>query len=52
MAAVMGALGSRDAVMLDGGISAQMMLRDRAGNVRAWRGLRSVPLALIARPHR
>ena len=52
MAAVMGELGSRDAVMLDGGISAQMMLRDRAGNVRSWRGLRSVPLALIARPRR
>lgn len=50
MAAVMGALGARDAVMLDGGISAQMMLRDRSGTVRSWRGLRPVPLALIARP--
>lgn len=50
MAAVMGALGARDAVMLDGGISAQMMLRDEAGKVRSWRGLRPVPLALIARP--
>ena len=49
MAAVMGALGVRDAVMLDGGISAQLMLRDERGDVRAWRGLRGVPLALIAR---
>ncbi len=52
MAAVMGALGVRDAVMLDGGISAQMMLRDDQGRVRSWRGLRAVPLALIARPMR
>ena len=31
MAAVMGALGARDAVMLDGGISGQMMVRDAGG---------------------
>ena len=48
MAAIMGALGARDAVMLDGGISAQLMLRERNGEVKMWRGLRSVPLALIA----
>ena len=47
-AAVMGALGARDAVLLDGGISAQMMVRDN-GTVHRWPGLRPVPLALIAR---
>jgi len=49
MAAVMGALGARDAVMLDGGISAQLFIRDRDGESRTWRGMRAVPLALIAR---
>lgn len=50
MAAILGALGARDAMLLDGGISAQMMIRDtgRAEPLR-WRGLRAVPLALIAR---
>ena len=48
-AAVMGALGARHAVLLDGGISAQMMVRDR-GVARRWPGLRPVPLGLIARP--
>lgn len=50
MAAVMGALGARDAMCLDGGISAQMAVRDSAGAVRAWRGWRKVPLALVATP--
>lgn len=50
MAAIMGALGATDAVMLDGGISAQMLLRDPAHkDPLRWRGLRRVPLALIAR---
>jgi exopolysaccharide biosynthesis protein len=51
MAAIMGALGAADAVMLDGGISAQLLLRDpvRKDPLR-WPGLRKVPLALIARP--
>jgi exopolysaccharide biosynthesis protein len=49
MAAVMGALGARDAVMLDGGISAQLMVRERSGKPRLWPGLRAVPLALVAR---
>ena len=48
MAAVMGALGAREAVMLDGGISAQMLLRG-GGRVWRWPGLRRVPLALIVR---
>jgi exopolysaccharide biosynthesis protein len=51
MAAIMGALGARDAVMLDGGISAQLLLRDPAnGKPLRWRGWRKVPLALIAWP--
>jgi hypothetical protein len=48
MAAIMGALGAQDAVLLDGGISAQLLVRGRGG-VRRWNGLRAVPLALIAR---
>ncbi len=46
MAAVMGALGARDAVMLDGGISSQLLVRD-GGRVRRWRGLREVPVGLV-----
>lgn len=53
MAAILGALGARDAVMLDGGISAQLLLRDPASGKRwRWRGWRKVPLALIAWPRR
>ena len=49
-AAVLGALGAADAVMLDGGISAQLRLRDPARAVPLeWRGMRKVPLGLIAR---
>jgi phosphodiester glycosidase len=51
MAAIMGSLGARDAVMLDGGISAQLLLRgDRAQEPLRWHAIRKVPLALIARP--
>ena len=51
MAAIMGALGACDAVMLDGGISAQLLLRGaQGGRAMYWPGLRKVPLALIARP--
>jgi len=51
MAAVMGALGARDAMMLDGGISAQMTLRETTGGRRMrWPGWRKVPLAMLARP--
>lgn len=46
MAAVMGGLGARNAVLLDGGISSQLLIRDHP--VRRWRGLRPVPLGLIA----
>lgn len=44
------ALGMRNAVMLDGGISGQLLLRDGVGRTTAWRGLRRVPLGLIAVP--
>jgi exopolysaccharide biosynthesis protein len=50
MAAVMGAMGCQSAVLLDGGISGQLLLRDRAGRTREWRGMRGVPLGLIAMP--
>ena len=49
MAAVMGALGASDAVLLDGGISAQLLAG--AGPLRiTMEGWRNVPLALVARP--
>ena len=50
MAAILGALGARDAVMLDGGISAQLRLRGDGWTApERWPGMRKVPLALIAR---
>ena len=48
MAAIMGALGARQAVFLDGGISGQMAVR-AGGAVQRWEGLRRVPLALVGR---
>ena len=50
MAAIAGALGARRAVALDGGISAQMLIRPEAGETLTWRGFRRVPLALEAFP--
>ncbi len=47
MAAVMGALGSSSAVLLDGGISSQMMIREGTG-AQVWTGWRRVALGLIA----
>jgi hypothetical protein len=44
------ALGAHHAVMLDGGVSAQMVVRDRSGRTRKWKGFRDVPLALIVTP--
>jgi len=49
MAAVMGALGARDALLLDGGISAQLVIGDPMGTRREWPGIRSVPLGLVGR---
>lgn len=48
MAALMRALGARQAMLLDGGISAQLLVRTPEGEER-WSGLRRVPLALIVR---
>ncbi len=50
MAALMGALGCRDAVLLDGGVSGQLSIRDASGEVHRWPGLRRVPLGLVALP--
>ena len=47
MAALMGALGCRRAVALDGGISSQLLIRDAHGHTHVWRGLRNVPLGLV-----
>ncbi len=49
MAAVMGALGCRQALLLDGGISGQLLLRETDGSVRKWPGSRSVPMGLVGR---
>jgi exopolysaccharide biosynthesis protein len=50
MAALMGALGCRRAMLLDGGISSQLQLKAGDGTVHRWRGIRRVPLALLALP--
>jgi exopolysaccharide biosynthesis protein len=49
MAAVMGSLGCRHALLLDGGISGQLMVRKADGSARSWPGTRSVPLGLVGR---
>ena len=49
MAALMRDLECDDAMLLDGGISAQLLARD-AGATRTWRGYRRVPVALLALP--
>ena len=49
MAAVMGALGCRHALLLDGGISGQLMVRIADQSVRSWTGARRVPLGLVGR---
>jgi hypothetical protein len=48
MSALMGALGSARALMLDGGLSAQLLVRDARGAATRWPGLRRVPVGLIA----
>jgi hypothetical protein len=49
MAAVMGALGARSAVLLDGGISSQLLIRDST-ETHSWPGWRRVALGLVAVP--
>jgi phosphodiester glycosidase len=49
MADVMIGLGCRRAVALDGGISAQLLVRNN-GHEEVWRGWRKVPMGLIAVP--
>lgn len=46
-AALMGALGCRRAVLLDGGISGQLAVREADGRLRSWSGMRYVPLGLV-----
>jgi hypothetical protein len=46
MSGLMTMLGVEDAVLLDGGISAQLMVQDRSGERKMWKGLRRVPLGL------
>jgi len=50
MAAIMGALGCRRAMLLDGGISGQISFRDMNGRLNRWPGFRSVPLGLVVFP--
>jgi hypothetical protein len=51
MAGVMRGLGCRRALALDGGVSAQLMVRENGDRV-VWRGWRKVPLGLVAVPVR
>jgi uncharacterized protein YigE (DUF2233 family) len=50
MAAYMRSLGCERAMLLDGGISSQLAVRDGAGVVTRWSNWRAVPLALVATP--
>ena len=50
MAALMGALGCRRAVSLDGGISGQLAVREAGGDLRKWTAWRLVPLGLLVLP--
>lgn len=51
MAEIMRRLGATRALMLDGGLSSQLLVREAAGtSAIRWRGLRGVPLALVGRP--
>lgn len=46
-AALMGSLGCSNAMMLDGGLSAQMMIRPAGAEPIFWRGARRVPVGLV-----
>ena len=46
-AALMGAIGADRAMMLDGGLSSQLLARARGGEAEIFRGLRRVPLGIV-----
>jgi hypothetical protein len=50
MAGLMGALGCRRAVLLDGGISAQLLVRPARGRALRYPGWRRVPLGILVAP--
>jgi exopolysaccharide biosynthesis protein len=50
MAQYMRTLGCRRAMMLDGGISSQLAIRDGSGKLKRWTNWRMVPLGLVAFP--
>lgn len=50
MAALMGAFGCHSAVLLDGGVSGQLLVRDSVGDEHRWPGMRHVPLGLTVEP--
>lgn len=51
-ALIMRGLGATEAVALDGGVSAQLLLRGQDGEVRRWEGFRAVPLGLSLVPRK
>ena len=50
MAAWMKAHGCRRAMLLDGGLSSQMAVRERDGGTKRWTNLRRVPMGLAVMP--
>jgi len=46
MSGLMALAGASEAVLLDGGLSAQLMMQDSTGERKMWKGLRRVPLGL------
>jgi len=50
MSALMGALGCRRAVSLDGGISGQLAVHESTGAILRWAAWRFVPLGLVVLP--
>jgi phosphodiester glycosidase len=50
MATYMRSLGCRRAVLLDGGVSGQLALRNQDGTLRRWPNWRSVPMGLVVSP--
>ena len=51
MAALLGALGASRAVLLDGGVSSQLLVRLH-GTERRWTGWRNVPMGIVAKAGR